>query len=238
MQIVIMAAGRGQRIREISRDMPKGFLEINEEPLIDIVLNKFIKKNLRDIIIVVGYKKEMFEAHLIDKNIKFVHNPFYDAGQVLSSFWFALPFINNNQDLIFCHADTIYEDDILDDLIKTPGDIVMSVSETAVDEEAMKFILSNDKSHIIRVSKDISIEKAQGEFIGLCKISSKVLSSLKKKTTELISNSDNRIRCYFEDALQLLYTQEGYIIRPCYTNENKWVEIDDVIDYKRALTLF
>jgi len=233
-----MAAGKGQRIQDISDGKPKGFLKINGQPIIDFILKNFHNKKNIDIILVVGYKKGCYEKYLSDKKIKIVHNPFYDAGQVLSSFWFSLPFLDDNQDLIFCHADTIFEESILNDLIATSGDIVMAVSRTDVDEEAMKFILNSDKTQIIRISKNIPVKQAHGEFIGLCKITSKVLFSLKKTTVQLVSNSEERKHCYFEDAVELLYTQDNYVLKPSFTNGKKWVEIDDATDYKRALALF
>jgi len=120
----------------------------------------------------------------------------------------------------------------------TPGDIVLAVSKTNVDEEAMKFVLDKDEKNIIRVNKKISLPQADGEFIGLCKIAPDVINSLKQATVELVSNIDNRKSCYFEDALELLLSQKKYTLTPCFTKEMKWVEIDDASDYAHAIKLF
>jgi choline kinase len=138
MQIIIMAAGKGSRLKEISKGLPKGLVELNEKPIIDRLLKTFKNIDKSGFKIVVGFKQHLYRKHLKNKKIEFISNPFYDSGQVLSSFWFALPFIDIKEDIIFCHADTLFEEPILKKVIKKKGDIVMAVSKTEVDDEAMK----------------------------------------------------------------------------------------------------
>ena len=60
MDAIILAAGKGKRIAEITGGDPKSFLKINGKRIIDWQLDYLDEIGVKDIIIVVGYKKERF----------------------------------------------------------------------------------------------------------------------------------------------------------------------------------
>lgn len=55
---MIPAAGRGSRMLALTDDMPKAMLPIRSKPIIGWHLDKLIEENIKDVIIIVGYKKE------------------------------------------------------------------------------------------------------------------------------------------------------------------------------------
>ena len=64
---VILAAGLGSRINNISKDMPKGFIEINGESLIKRSIKQLKKSGISSIYIITGYKKKFFEIVYLGK---------------------------------------------------------------------------------------------------------------------------------------------------------------------------
>jgi glucose-1-phosphate thymidylyltransferase len=58
MQAVILAAGEGKRIRPLTRSRPKALLPVANRPIIEYVIEALLKNGIRDIIVVVGYRKE------------------------------------------------------------------------------------------------------------------------------------------------------------------------------------
>ena len=58
---VILAAGMGSRISQYSNEIPKGFIQINGETLIERSLKLLNNRNFKNIYIVTGYKKEHYE---------------------------------------------------------------------------------------------------------------------------------------------------------------------------------
>ncbi len=77
MQAIIMAAGRGSRLGNLTDDRPKSFLEVDGESLIDHNIKMLYAFGIREIKIVTGYKNEMFEEHFKgDENIELIYNPF------------------------------------------------------------------------------------------------------------------------------------------------------------------
>lgn len=82
---VILAAGHGLRMMPICRDIPKAFLEINGEILIERLLNQLHEVGITEIYIVVGYMKESFE-YLMDKySVELIVNKdFYEKNNLHS----------------------------------------------------------------------------------------------------------------------------------------------------------
>ena len=57
-QAVILEAGEGKRVKPFTEDMPKVMLPIANKPILEYVIDSLSKNGIRDIIMVVGYKKE------------------------------------------------------------------------------------------------------------------------------------------------------------------------------------
>ena len=64
MQAVILAAGEGQRVRPLTRGRPKALIPVANRPIIEYVINAVVKNGIRDIIVVVGYRKEQVIRYL------------------------------------------------------------------------------------------------------------------------------------------------------------------------------
>ncbi|MEA2053557.1 MAG: bifunctional sugar-1-phosphate nucleotidylyltransferase/acetyltransferase [Candidatus Thermoplasmatota archaeon] len=58
MKAVILAAGEGKRLRPFTKNMPKVMLPIANKPILEYIVDALSESNIRDIVMVVGYKKE------------------------------------------------------------------------------------------------------------------------------------------------------------------------------------
>ena len=84
-QAIILAAGSGMRMVPINVEVPKGMLEVRNEPLIERIICQLQEVKITDIKIVVGFMKEQYE-YLIDKyNVKLVFNEHYSTRNNLYS---------------------------------------------------------------------------------------------------------------------------------------------------------
>lgn len=232
MQAIIMAAGYGSRIAKIANNLPKSFLEIKDEKLIERAIRLLRERGINDITVVTGYKSELF-IDLLDDNIKLVNNPLYFCTNVLGSF--ACGMGNLTDDFIFIHADTIFDETILDDLLtaKESG-ITLPVDFKLCIEEEMKVTTENGNVKVIHKSIDLNI--AEGEFIGIAKVKRSILSELKMAVIEELKEKNNH-QDYFEAAIQNLINK-GHAITCLATNGRPWIEIDFPEDYITAMTLF
>jgi UDP-N-acetylglucosamine diphosphorylase / glucose-1-phosphate thymidylyltransferase / UDP-N-acetylgalactosamine diphosphorylase / glucosamine-1-phosphate N-acetyltransferase / galactosamine-1-phosphate N-acetyltransferase len=58
MQAVILAAGEGTRLRPLTRNRPKALIPVANSPIIDYPIQALAECGIRDIVVVVGYRKE------------------------------------------------------------------------------------------------------------------------------------------------------------------------------------
>jgi len=58
MQAVILAGGEGKRVRPLTWSRPKAMIPVANQPIIEYTIDALIKNGIRDIIVVVGYRKE------------------------------------------------------------------------------------------------------------------------------------------------------------------------------------
>ena len=223
MQAVIMAAGKGSRLKEGTKDKPKPMAKVCGKPMVDWILDEFAAVGIGRVVMVVGYKREQLQEHLRSRDIVYVYNPFYAFGQVLSSFWFALNQINMEQDLLFCHADTIFESKILERVLATEGDIVLPYDTRDCGEEEMKVRLDTS-GNIIELSKTMDLSHSQGEFIGLALIRRSKLRDLVRVSRSIID--EGGLDAYFEAALQRMKEKKIAKLAGLDVTGLQWNEID------------
>ncbi len=229
MQAVIMAAGKGNRLGELTKNAPKSFLEIEGCRLIEMNIALLHARGIEDIIIVTGYRNECFEELLKErKGIRFVYNPFYEMMNVLGSFFMAQNVVSD--DFVYMHADTLCSPTIFDRMMETDADMVLPIDYKCCDEEAMKVVTKDGK--LVWISKEIPCEQGEGEFIGIMKIRRKVLSDLREATKKLMK--EKQFASYFERALQELLDLKRYDVALVPTGGDFWGEIDFPEDFERV----
>lgn len=62
MQVVILAAGRGTRMKNLTDETPKPMLKIKDKPILEYKLNN-LPEEIDEVIFVVGYKRGQIEKH-------------------------------------------------------------------------------------------------------------------------------------------------------------------------------
>lgn len=229
MQAIILAAGKGSRLGDMTKDKPKSFVEIEGKKLIEYNVDMLTKYGIDDIVIVTGHMYNQFESLYSDREgIRFVYNPFYDMTNVLGSFWCAQELLKD--DFIYMHADTLCDTEIFEELLEAEGDIVLPVDFGPCDEEAMKVKL--DDKRVVEINKTMDPSSADGEFIGVAKISKSSLLSIKKTTMEIMKKRD--FSAFFEVVLQKIISDKLEQIETIPTRGKFWCEIDFKEDYDFA----
>lgn len=76
-QAIILAAGEGQRLRPLTVYKPKVMIPIGNKPILQYIVEALVKEGIREIVLVVGYRKEVVMSHFGDgrafgANIKYV----------------------------------------------------------------------------------------------------------------------------------------------------------------------
>jgi len=82
MQAIILAAGMGKRLKDLTKNNTKCMVKVNGVTLIERMLNQLENLNLSRIVLVVGYKAQVLKDFVSELNIKtkieYVENTLYD----------------------------------------------------------------------------------------------------------------------------------------------------------------
>ncbi len=76
MKCIILAGGKGSRLSELTKSIPKPMVTINNKPIIFHIMCHYRKYGIKDFIIAAGYKKKIiknyFKKNFFDWNVKIV----------------------------------------------------------------------------------------------------------------------------------------------------------------------
>ena len=248
MKAIFIAAGRGSRLGSLTEDLPKPLVDINGKSIIERQIELLRKKNIDDIIIVTGYKKEKFEF----KNVKYIFNSNFLIDEQAGSLMSARQKFSG--DVLIMFGDILFDEHILQQVLDSNGDISIAIdkdweksyqerNDNPIDK-ADKVLLKNEK--IIKISaKQIDLQQNEdtGELLGIMKLSSngsKILiehyERLEKNHTGNFHDAESFKKAKFVDILQELLSL-GIEINPVPIIGN-WCEIDTFDDLVRAKKIF
>jgi UDP-N-acetylglucosamine diphosphorylase/glucosamine-1-phosphate N-acetyltransferase len=114
-QAVILAAGEGQRLRPFTLTRPKAMLTIADKPILQFVVESLVTAGIRDIICVVGYRKEQV----------------YDYMGVGERFGAEITYVTQEAQLGTAHALTRVKDGVDREFLVLPGDNLIEADTIA-----------------------------------------------------------------------------------------------------------
>lgn len=110
MKAVILAAGKGTRLDPFTVSQPKVMIEVANKPILEYVVDSLVSNGIREIVMVVGYKKEKIMSH------------FEDGGD----FGAEIEYVTQKKQLGTAHALYTAKDFVDDSFIMLPGDNVIN----------------------------------------------------------------------------------------------------------------
>jgi phosphoenolpyruvate phosphomutase len=235
IQAIILAASRGLELGELTENIPKAMLKINEKPLIEKMLNLFYERGIKNISIIRGYKKETLNF----PNITYYDNDNYASTDELESLILAKDKIKDN--CIISYGDILYRKHVLSDLMDEDGDIVIVADTNA---QRRKYVTRSDfvtcsrpytKEYdetpvfleSIEFKELLPGENIDGEWIGVLK-SNKIGSEAITASLNELSGKSGFKNMKITDLLSDLIIK-GIKIKVIYINGH-WLDIDNLKD--------
>jgi choline kinase len=231
MKAIILAAGVGKRLWEVTQHRPKCLIEIGGRSLLHRYLQSLASVGIRRVDIVVGYKQEMIRAAVEQDscglNVKFVVNEEFHRGSI-SSLWIARDVFDD--DTIVMDADVLFHREILRRLVSSPYEnaLLMDESVKQTGEECM-VVVSGDR--VIALTKKVPERyDYAGEGVGFLRVrhadTPRVISSLRDYIDKgsLDMEYEDALPAYFRD-VRVGHERIGGL---------PWTEIDFIDDVKKA----
>ena len=244
MQAIILAAGMGKRLGELTKNNTKCMVSVNGERLIDRMLTQLSSRSLSRVVIVVGYKKNELISHIGDRyddriKIEYVHNDIYDKTNNIYSLALAKQYMLE-EDTLLLESDLIFDDNMLELIINNPYPNLALVAkyETWMDGTMVRISEDNDimsfipkkafkYSEIEHYYKTCNIYKFSREF------SSTQYVPFLEAYSKAMGNNE-----YYEQVLRVLTALDRSDLKALPITNEKWYEIDDVQDLDIAATMF
>ncbi|MBR3417332.1 MAG: NTP transferase domain-containing protein, partial [Oscillospiraceae bacterium] len=243
MQAVILAAGMGKRLKNLTRSNTKCMVQVNGETLIDRMLRQIEKKGLRRIVIVVGYKAEELKRYIdtlgIRTPIEYVENPIYYKTNNIYSLALAKDYLCSDDTLLF-ESDLIFEDEVIDLLLDDPRDTLALVDKyeswmdgTCVridDDDHIEAFVSKDKFRFNEIGsyyKTVNIYKFSRRF------SETHYIPFLDAYSKALGNNE-----YYEQVLKVITMLDIPVIKAKRLSGQLWYEIDDLQDLDIAASMF
>lgn len=243
MQAIILAAGMGKRLKELTQDRTKCMVQVNGVALIDRMLHQIESRHLSRIVIVVGYQGEKLMKYIdtlgIRTPIVYVQNPIYDKTNNIYSLALAKDYLCQDDTLLF-ESDLIFEDAVIDQLLDDPRETLALVDkyESWMDGTCVK--LGPDDSIASFVpSKNFRFEEAHEYYktVNIYKFGRHFSRTHYVPFLEAYSKALGNNE-YYEQVLRVITMLDDPEIRAKRLNGQLWYEIDDIQDLDIASSMF
>jgi len=241
MTIVILAAGKGERLWPLTKNTPKPLLDLgNGSTLLEEQLERIKSSSVIDrVVVVVGYLAEQIESKvkLFGRTlpVTFIYNPFYEVSNNLVSLWMARHELIG--DAMITNGDNLIQPDVFMDLAQQntrPGVYVTLVRKSVFSEDDMKVTLDLDA--VTEIGKNIPLESAHAESIGLILLRGARYSSLLVEHLEALVRQPPYLGAFWLEAFNSMQ-RKGLAIQAWFTEEQKWQEVDFHLDIANARAL-
>lgn len=236
MKALIIAAGRGSRLRPFTEDMPKGLIPLLGLCLLERIILSVKEVGIKDFVIVTGFKGEKIKDFLEKKvdalGVEYVDNPAWHRGNGVSVLS-AEKKLKNEKKFLLLMSDHVFDTKIISIIIsqsKIPNPKSNWACLLGVDknlesihdlEDATKVEISENGS-IISIGKDLSKYNAVDCGVFLC--TPQIFEALRIKINQ--GNED------LSSAVALL-SEQGKA-KTVDISGNFWIDIDTFQELKIA----
>ena len=243
MQAIILAAGMGKRLKDLTKDNTKCMVKVNGITLIERMLHQIEKQNVSRIIIVIGYqgKKlvDFIESLGIRTPIIFIENQIYDKTNNIYSLALAKDLLCEDDTLLF-ESDIIFEDAVLDALVKDERDTLALVDKYQHWMDGTCLKLTDDDSieaFITKYNFRYDEKESYYKTVNIYKFSKWFSSTYYVPFLEAYQKALG-VNEYYEQVLRVIAMLDDHHLKGKRLSGQKWYEIDDKQDLDIAESIF
>ena len=243
MQAIILAAGMGKRLKELTANNTKCMVKVNGVSLIQRMLEQLDKRYLSRIVIVVGYRGQDLIDYIgtlgINTPITYINNPIYDKTNNIYSLALAKDWLRKEDTLLF-ESDLIFEDAVLDEIINDPRQTLALVDkyESWMDGTCIK-IGSDDSIEAFVPGKRFKFSEIKDYYktVNIYKFSKHFSETHYVPFLEAYQSALGENE-YYEQVLRVITMLDDPEIKAKRLSGQLWYEIDDIQDLDIAQSMF
>ena len=236
MRAIILAAGRGRRMKELTQDQPKCLLKVMDKPLIEWQLEAFFANKIKEVAVVTGYKREMLTHY----NLTEFHNPNWQTTQMVTSLSYAFEWLNSEPCLV-SYSDIFYEPEIIYSLLKSRSELAVAYDpnwlelwEDRFDDplsDAESFKLDKNQNLVEIGKRCFNKNEIEGQYMGLILFTP--LGWKKFYNLKLTFPPKRQDEIHMTGMLQALLEKKQATIE-AVPNFGRWGEVDTETDLNKS----
>ena len=244
MQAIILAAGMGRRLGELTQNNTKCMVSVNGIKLIDRLLFQLSKLKLQRVVIVVGYEGEKLRQYISNRyndylHIEFIENPVFDKTNNIYSLALAGKQLQED-DTLLIESDLIFDEEMFDLILNNPYPNLALVAKYQTWMDGTMVCIDNENNIVNFVPKKafnytdtnhyyktVNIYKFSRDFS-----QHKYVPFLNAYCSALGNNE------YYEQVLRVITFLDKSELKALPVGNLKWYEIDDIQDLDIASVIF
>lgn len=232
MKAIILAAGRGSRMKNLTDERPKCMVELRGKSLLEWQLQALREAGIDDIAIVTGYKREMFSQW----KLKEFHNPRWAETNMVSSLACAYEWLEV-EPCIVSYSDIFYDASAVTSLMTSDASLAVTYDpqwlklwerrfgDPLLDAETFRL---NDEGILTEIgNKPNTVDEVQGQYMGLLRFTPEGWSEVIRIRSRL-SNIDCD-KMHMTGTLQRVI-EAGQISVVAVPYQGEWGEVDSAED--------
>ena len=232
MKAIILAAGRGSRMKSLTDERPKCLVELRGKPLLEWQLESLRAAGISDIAVVTGYKREL----LAGRGLSEFHNPRWAETNMVSSLACAESWLQG-EPCIVSYSDIFYSPVAVQSLINSDAALAVTYDpnwlqlwterfgDPLLDAETFRLTATHTLAEI--GNKPQSVDDVQGQYMGLLRFTPEGWAEVVRLRAEL--SPQQRDSMHMTNTLQrVIDAGRVPIAAVAYTGE--WGEVDSSED--------
>ena len=232
MKAIILAAGRGRRMKKLGDQLPKSLVELRGKPLLEYQLTALRQAGITEIALVTGYRNELFMAY----NLVEFHNTRWADTNMVTSLCCAKGWLQA-ESCIVSYSDIFYEVSAVKSLVENKGELALTYDPNwlplwtqrfgnpLLDAETFRLKSSKKLSEIGK--KPDTTDEVEGQYMGLLKFTPSGWAEIQRLRAEL--SSVERDNIHMTGMLQRVL-EAGKLSITALAYSGEWGEVDSLND--------
>ncbi|MFW6049562.1 MAG: NTP transferase domain-containing protein [Myxococcota bacterium] len=242
MKAIVLAAGRGDRLRPVTDTVPKCMVPVADVPILTRALSGLAEAGVRDVTVVVGYLEEAVRGAYGDRfgdvRLTYARNAEYATTTNLVSLWLAREQMDD--DVILLEGDIVLEPPLLRDLVAHPEPDVAVVAPHRAGMDGTVILPEGNRAGRFVLERDQGAGFDYGpalKTVNIYKLSARTLRE--RVVPELEARvARGSADPYYEAVFGDLVADGRLTMGLLETGAHRWAEVDDAADLQRAEVLF
>lgn len=232
MKAIILAAGRGSRMKTLTDDRPKCLIEMRGRSLLEWQLDALHGAGIKEIAIVTGYRRDMLQGYGL---VEF-HNPRWEQTNMVTSLACAGEWLRAGP-CIVSYSDIFYDVSAVKSLIDCPASLAITYDRHWLKlwrqrfddplSDAETFRLNPDGTLAEIGERPTSLSQVEGQYMGLLRFAPEGWAEVERLRARLTQQVQDQM--HMTGTLNLLIAAGNVAIR-AIPYDSSWGEVDSPED--------